>query len=83
MEQSSFRNPRLIRRFTILSFSRPMGNEAGIPSPRGGKKMGGKKEERKKEEICARHRGDMEERKREEGGRERIGHTYVAHRHKG
>lgn len=72
MEQSPFRNPRLIRRFTILSFSRPMGNEAGIPSPRGGKKMGGKKGERKKEET---QRGCGREKER--GGRKGENRAHV------
>lgn len=73
MEQSPFRNPRLIRRFTILSFSRPMGNEPGIPSPRGGKKTGGKKGEKK----GARHRGDMEREREKEGGRKGENRAHV------
>lgn len=71
MEQSPFRNPRLIRRFTILSFSRPMGNEPGIPSPRGGKKTGGKKGEKKERDTEGIWRRERERRK--EGGRREEG----------
>lgn len=54
MEQSPFRNPRLIRRFTILSFSRPMGNEAGILAE-GKKREGEERKEKKRKERRSVH----------------------------
>lgn len=75
MEQSPFRNPRLIRRFTILSFSRPMGNEAGILVSSRGKKNGGK-ERRKKRSATQRGYGEEKEREKE-GGRKGENRAHV------